>query len=688
MVATQITNQSDANFGALVCPSTNPDKDKIHSRAAEGVYPLAVAYKHSTQTKYRDAAIKLGNWLVKIQESGGSWCEDWPSTSGWRGTTADQLISLAGAFPIVKQFLTSSETTQWNNAIADAANYVESTFPLGNVNYNALGSAALWEANHVVSSPKSSWLSKANSLMTGSVFNNIITDNLLTGEGKGVDQGYDIAQSIGYMALYGILSNNATVKQKAADVLHAHYQFLYPNGSMDNSWGTRSYKWGYESGTKTAPGAHFSFALLADMDPKFRAAGLQCLNYLRTRAMDSSGRVTYGPHAAGHTSSTPPCNYQTFARAQSIAEAIEYGPNVTASEPYPGQQKGWYKYFSAIKVAVVRTEKLMGTVSAYGEIGQYSRNTVPKGGSVCNLWYEGFGANGFLQTSSATSYSRTEPRHMPEEGSLLTLSPRVETASGTYYTNLYETGGSMSVVKETDNVKVTTTGKLTSSSGSQASISYTIVNRFYDSLIKKEITVSGGAQSLRIVEPIVRDPGTVFKKVNDSTATITPASAPEPWLMRVVGHTVPFSLTIGTDSAKYWCPFPGIECYPLSISYSTPSTAAQIISLTIEGPTNTVNRINGPGARPGAASLTASAAGLRKTVTLTYTVPSNGAVTLALFSPGGHLVKRLIGAEMHAGTYTVVWDGNDGRGNLMPSGMYIAALATPAGQTARKVIVK
>ena len=112
LLSTQITVTSDQNYGALICPSTNPDNHPIHSRAAESVYPFAVAWKITGKVKYRDAAIILGNWLIEIQETSGKkaggWSEEWPDPKQkfWFGTTSDQLISLAGAYSILKDYLT------------------------------------------------------------------------------------------------------------------------------------------------------------------------------------------------------------------------------------------------------------------------------------------------------------------------------------------------------------------------------------------------------------------------------------------------------------------------------------------------------------------------------------------------------------------------------------------------------
>nr|WP_121273169.1 hypothetical protein [Pedobacter schmidteae] len=585
LLTTQINKTADPNFGALVCPSSNPEDHPIHSRAAEAVYPFAIAYKLTKKPKYKDAAIKLGNWLIKIQDNKGKniggWSESWPDPEqkGWYGTTTDQLISLAGAYAVLKPWLSAAEIEKWNHAMGMAADYIVATFPLGNINYNPTGAATLLFTYKVADKPKKSWLIKADSLMNTSTLNYVTHDNFLNGEGKGVDQGYNIAQSIGYIALYAILKDDLRIKQIAADLLKTHALFVYPNGSIDNSWGTRSFKWNYESGTKTAPGVYFSFALLADMDPEFGPAGLKCLDYLNTRAIQN-GWIGYGPHASNHSSSSPPCNYSTFARAQSIALAIEYGAKVQHKEPLATQKNNWYQFFPDIKVAVIRTANIMATVSAYGEIRRYPRASVCRGGSVTNLWYDGFGANGFLQSSSSSSYQRIEALHMPIEKDLLPLTPRIEfTNDTTYYSNIFENDAAMSVLKQADHVKVLTAGHMQTINGQKSNIKYTLANRFYDTYLTKEITVAGVKQNYRIVEPIVKDKGTTFHLKNDSTVMIKTTTSNAEWELKVMSSTVPCKITLGADADKYWSPFPGVEAYPIVISFQTTSDAPQTLKI-------------------------------------------------------------------------------------------------------------
>jgi hypothetical protein len=586
LLPTQLNNPSDPNFGALVCPSTNPDNHPLHSRSAEAMYPFAIAYKLTGKTQYRDAAIKLGNWLTTTQETSGKkrggWSENWPDPQqkGWYGTTTDQLISMAGAYPILKSFLKTSEIRKWNNTMTNAADFIVANFPMGgNINYSATGAATLLFTHNVADNPKQSWLIKADSLMNINTLKFIDNQNFLAGEGNGVDEGYNMAQSIGYIALYAILKKDDQIKQIAAKLLMTHDLFVYPNGSVDNSWGTRSFKWSYESGTKTAPGVYFSFALLADMNPEFGAAGLKCLEYLSNHCMHD-GWIGYGPHAANHSSSSPPCNYSTFARAQSIALAIEYGNMNKNPGTFPALKKGWFKFFPDLRVTVIRTDKMMATVSAYGQIDRYPRESVSRGGSITNLWFEGFGENGFLQSSSSSAYKRIEALHMPVEKDLLPLTPRIEFKTETgYYTNIFEDSASMNVSKDKNNTKVSATGMMKTITGVKSKTDYSLTNRFYDLSLTKEYTIGGEAQQYRIIEPIVKDPGTTFNLINDSTVIIKTTSSNTEWVLKVIGNTIPYKITLGTDAEKYWCPFPGVEAYPILITFSTVSVAPQTIKI-------------------------------------------------------------------------------------------------------------
>lgn len=326
------------------------------------------------------------------------------------------------------------------------------------------------------------------------------------------------------------------------------------------------FKWNLESGTKTAPGVFFSFALLADKDSAFPRGAQLALSYLREHGQDDKGWLVYGPHAARHPSSNPPSNYGTFARAQSIATALEFGPKAQEVGVLPAEQKNWLKHFPSVKTAVFRTGKIMATLSAYGEISSYPRESMARGGSISALWFEGYGSTGFLQVSSQTVYSRIEAMHMPSESDLSPLTPRVETTVGTYYASVLDDKATLALSQVATGVHATASGALKSVAGAASGTTFTWTYDFAADQYTKQLSVSTGS-NLRIVEPFVDDTGNQYELAGTDTFVITTARG-SVYQLKVSESSGPYTLTAGTDRARYWSPFPGLDCYPLVITPS------------------------------------------------------------------------------------------------------------------------
>ncbi len=586
LLATQITDPADPDFGALRCPSNNPEPHPTHSRAAEMVYPLAVAFERTGNEAYRRAAIPLGDWLVSIQQPTGAWGESWPGHDGWTGTTVQQLISLASAYPVFGDALTPGQRAAWLAAITRAAGFVHERWPMGNINYWPAGAVALRLAAAVIADAPGSWLEQADALIAATL-DSVNADNLIVGEGGGVDIGYNLSQSIGLLALYGRLTDDRALVDRAAEILEAHLPLVYPNGSIDNSWGTRSYKWTYESGTKTAPGVYFSLALLADRDARFAAAEQRARDYLVRHSL-ADGWVTQGPHAIRRASAYPPCNYGTFARAQSLAlalahasPAVERDARSSPAEPGAGAVP-WFDYYPTVNVTVVRAANLVATVSAYGEVSKLPRELITRGGSVTNLWFDGFGAEGFLQTSSVTNYRRQEAKHMPDEGPLQPLTPRIEVRDGSrVLTNLYEDRATMTATGEADHVKVEVSGLVRDREGRDGGIHYTIVHRFHASAVRKEFRITSDRPVVaRVIEPIVKAAGLTVEQGGPDRLTLRPGDDHATWTFAVTAASAPFALTHGRDEEQYWCPFPAVEACPVEVTMNLEAPGA--LELQIE----------------------------------------------------------------------------------------------------------
>jgi hypothetical protein len=566
MMATQLVDPHQPEFGAFVCPSTNPQLHPLHSRAAELVYPLAVLARRTQQSKYADAARRAGDWLVRKQNDDGSWGEDWPNYNGWTGTTADQLLALATAYPLLKAELTAAERQTWLSAITKASGFVAEKMSPANVNYAPTSALGLYFARKLISNAPDTWLKKERSYIERTL-GAVDENGLISGEGGGIDGGYNLAQTIGYLALYGRLVGDEKILAVATRALRTHVAFVYPNGSIDDSWGTRSFKWDLESGTKTAPGVYFTFAVLADRDPRFPELLERCFAFLSNDGI-RNGQVVYGPDAANHTSATPPCNYGTFARAQSLAIALEYGcePGKAAASPVP--RLPTVSFFRDLKVAVVHTRGVMGTISAYGMIAQYGRTQVTRGGSITNLWMAGYGELGMLQVSSPTYYHRIEPTHMPIESGLRPLTARIELRrGGRYFTNLFEDRGEMQVLEVSDNIQVSVSGELRDLQGNSSGVSFVLTHTFYEDRLEKRVELRGekSGDAIVLIEPVVKLIPNPLRVAAPDCVSIAGDNGKAAAELRVLACDGTYVMALGDNADRYWAPFPALECAPIEI---------------------------------------------------------------------------------------------------------------------------
>jgi hypothetical protein len=561
----QITEKNDPNFGALFCEECHED-NILHTRAAEAVYPFAVAYKHSGNDSYLQAAIQLGNWLINQQETDGAWKE---TPEEWTGTTADQLLMMAGAFPILEKHLSNEERKKWKSSIKNAADYLTRVMSpeFASINYCATTASTLTIANIILQDRK--YLDKAE-LLANQVIDKMDDDGFITGEGgrlngikHGVDIGYDIDMSLWGLGLYAKLNKDDMVAQKIKKALLNHLYFVYPNGSIDGSWGIRSNKW-TTYGSATADGCQILFSLYAQEDARYRTAAIKNLSYLKK--MTSDGLIGYGPHYS-NLYDVPPCVYPTFARAENLALAVEYGHQEKGIlPPLPTDSIGWIKHFPTLDVVQTRTKKFMATITAYRYQDPKRKSNSkymhrPTGGSISNLWVEG---HGFLQTSSQTKYRRWEPMHFPEATNIKCLTPRIEYENDLgYYTNLYEFDGIISISESKFPKTITTNGELKNAEQTSSGISYMLSHIISDRSIQKIVTIkyTSEMQTVKIIEPIVEQKGMHFRLQDDHTVIIEGGKRNFKFeLLSGKGK-----IELGKDADRYWSPFPSLKCYPITI---------------------------------------------------------------------------------------------------------------------------
>jgi hypothetical protein len=173
-----------------------------------------------------------------------------------------------------------------------------------------------------------------------------------------------------------------------------------------------------------------------------------------------------------------------------------------------------------------------------------------------------------------TVYRREEDIHMPNEPALRPLTPRVEcTLDGVYYTNLFEAAGRMTAAPEGDAIVVTTTGRLRAANGADSGIEFQLTHRFYaDRVVKAWTFRSPRAQTLRIVEPFVRDRDLTVEPVAAQRVALRFGSR-RAGEFSVERNAVPCVVTCGEDAEKYWNPFPAVNAFPVVITLAAPANA-------------------------------------------------------------------------------------------------------------------
>ncbi len=72
---------------------------------------------------------------------------------------------------------------------------------------------------------------------------------------------------------------------------------------------------------------------------------------------------------------------------------------------------------------------------------------------------------------------------------------------------------------------------------------------------------------------------------------------------------------------------------------------------------------------------------------ISFTTHHDSPVNLSIFDVRGHLVQNLINESRPAGQYTEMWDGKDGSGRNVSSGMYLVNLRSGQDLVTRKVVI-
>lgn len=568
LLALQVNDPSGKDNGALRCNRCGV----LHTRAAEAMYPFFVAWTITHNDSMLHASRQCAAWLMKQQQANGSWKE---TPEEWTGTTTDQLLMMLLTYEGLSPRFSPTETAAWKTTMQRAADYLYNvmTPEFASINYVATTTATLAKAGQVLNEPRYTRRATDLAHRVTAKFDNA---GFLNGEGgkshgnkMGVDLGYNMEMSLWGLGLYARITNDKIVDAAVQKALRTHVSFIYPDGSLDASWGIRSNKWtGYGSGT--SDGCQVLFSLYADVDPVYATASLRNLSFIEQN-ITQSGLLGYGPmHDAVFSEAA--CIYPTFTKAKNIAMAYAFEKKETRTAALlPSDSIHQLRYFKTVDVALVRTQNMMATVTAYrykdqlaGSKGKYMFR--PAGGTLSHLWMKNWG---FVQASSPTQYTRPEPMSFPEAPGVLPLTPRIEyTDTAGYFTNLYEFDAHFETTSHRNHFYTEADGELKDKNWLTGGVGYYLKYDFLDTGFEKTITLRyhDAWPAINIIEPFIDEAGTDFKQID-----------PKKIVIRKNGRSIRFELLSGDatlrldeDRTHYWAPYPALRARPISLHVGAP----------------------------------------------------------------------------------------------------------------------
>ena len=592
LLAHQSTNPDPALRGALLCPACAI----IHGRCGDAVYPLLRVAHTTGKAKYLEAALLVHEWSEQqVSRADGSWIND-VTLSSWKGITVFHSIALAEALHHHGAILDTATRQRWTDRLARAAKFLDTfiTIDTGNINYPVTASHCFALCAQVLNEPH--YNDRARQLAHASL-DYFTTNNLLFGEGhpqtattpkhcRPVDLGYNVEESLPALAQYALLTNDQPVLDRTIAALRTHMEFMLPDGSWDNSWGSRNYKWSWW-GSRTSDGCHPAYVLLAQHEPKFLEAAQRNLELMS--ACTHNNLLYGGPDYFAH--GDQPCIHHTFTHAKSLATVLDSNaPSLTPSPrlTLPRDAPYGLKSYPEIGTHLASIGDWRATVTEndfeYIERvqsggGGASGGGHASGGALSLLYHQQLGP---ILTASMTEYQLIEisnqqvhldKPHMP-------LTPRIESAGKQTYTSLSDFEASLIALDEqmgaAREITFVAKGRLLTASHQPpptGEARYHLTYHLRKDAVEIIATVDAPAQTpLQFILPVI----------SRSTERI---AQPDPKTIRITKPNG--TLTIRTNAQGFeaipkertFNLVPGFECIPLAITMQP----GQQIQIHLEG---------------------------------------------------------------------------------------------------------
>lgn len=416
--------------GGVICPACNFE----HGRTADSVYALVYRWRKTGETRYLDAAVALLDWTEHnaVTADGANYND---TKHYWRGITVFSQTSLGKTLLVFGSDLPADVRDKWLARFKVQTDYLVNYFNKGladsNINYPITFCEAMALAYRLLGDEQYKTKADAMAALLKPLF---LADGLLAGEGhpnsgtsprgcRPVDFGYNLEESLPALYHYAELTGNAAILPELDRLMAGHFEFLLPDGGLDNSMGSRSCKWTYW-GSRTSDGLLPAFAHYATRGGKGAVRAIDRHLALLRRCTSETG-LLYGG-LAYRDAGEPPCLHHTFAHVKSLVDLLLIAPPETAPDaPMPRENAYGHKHFASIDTDLVAVGPWRASFSANDN---YSNpwGTDVGGGSLTMLWHPAFGP---VCAATMNEYHYVEPTNFQDQRKyigVLNLTPRVE----------------------------------------------------------------------------------------------------------------------------------------------------------------------------------------------------------------------------------------------------------------------
>lgn len=446
--------------GGILCPACAG----VHGRCFDAIYPFLYLADADRDERYLEAAKLLFDWAENtVSREDGSYVND--TNSEWKGITVFSVIQLIEAMEYHGHLLDEETYGRWKARIAKAAEFLcdYKEFEVCNVNYRITNSLAMHLCGKFLGEER---YTKRGRELARLAAGHLTEDGILFGEGRpvdgfspkgcrAVDVGYNMEESLPSFIQYAYEAGDEELKKAVAKALKGHLIFMLEDGGMDNSFGTRNYKWTYW-GSRTSDGCALGYLLAADREPSFGAAAYKNLKLLEICTHD--GFLYGGPHVYGI--GEPPCVHHAFSHAKVLAGILDRGLEDRLCEggvPRSGFEKP--VYVKETDTYLISGSGYTATVTGYDWEYIKLPGGHASGGTLSLLWQEKAGP---VLCAGMGNFSLKEANNMqlPRFKRHECITPRLDSGCGTY-SSMYDYRSAMNCEASEGETRIVVNGMLT-----------------------------------------------------------------------------------------------------------------------------------------------------------------------------------------------------------------------------------